>query len=173
MWFITVSIFWGGGGLELNQCAPPSPSNGIMTTTTNRPPSPSSHPSSLRRKGWGEGNELGKTSQLAHLISQLPPSEFRAQYTSLILTKLHAMGLVAAPTTPLSEVAKLSVSKFARRRLAVVMARTGMVQNIQTAIKFVEQGHVRVGSEVRLRFFFPCLFLFFGGGGGRLYKGKG
>jgi ribosomal protein S4 len=68
------------------------------------------------------------------------------------------MGLVAAPTTPLSEVAKLSVSKFARRRLAVVMARTGMVQNIQTAIKFVEQGHVRVGSEVRLKIFF---FLFF------------
>lgn len=29
-----------------------------------------------------------------------------------------------------------------------MMARTGMVENIQTAIKFVEQGHVRVGTDV-------------------------
>lgn len=113
-------------------------------------------------------NSLSKNSQLSHLISQLPPSSpssaaFRTKYTNLLLNKLHSIGLLPASTTPLSAVAKLSASKFARRRLAVVMARTGMVENIQAGIKFVEQGHVRVGTDVSLRVFFPlsCFFLLF------------
>lgn len=69
------------------------------------------------------------------------------------------MGLIPAETTVLSEVAKLSVSRFARRRLAVVMARTGMVENVQTAVRFVEQGHVRVGTDVSFTVFFSLLFL--------------
>ena len=28
-----------------------------------------------------------------------------------------------------------------------MMVRTGMVQHVNTAVKFVEQGHVRVGTE--------------------------
>lgn len=68
------------------------------------------------------------------------------------------MGLLPAPTSPLSDVANLSASKFARRRLAVVMARTGMVENVQAAIKVVEQGHVRVGTEVSF-FLFSLPFL--------------
>lgn len=107
----------------------------------------------LNHEAWGGGFKPPilpgiLNSQLAHLISQLPPSGPRTQYTNLLLTKLHAMGLLPATTTPLSAVAKLSVSKFARRRLAVVMARTGMVENLQAGVKFVEQGHVRVGTEV-------------------------
>lgn len=54
------------------------------------------------------------------------------------------------------------MSKFARRRLAVVMARTGMVENVQTAIKFVEQGHVRVGTDVSFFWFFFLASLRFG-----------
>ena len=70
---------------------------------------------------------------------------------------------------------EVTVSAFCRRRLAVIMARTGMVENVKTvcfpllsscfvalvgaicicaranlfqAVTFIEQGHVRVGSEV-------------------------
>lgn len=70
------------------------------------------------------------------------------------------MGLVPATTTPLSAVANLSVSRFARRRLAVVMARTGMVENLQAGVKFVEQGHVRVGTDVSFLYFSFYLFFF-------------
>jgi U3 small nucleolar ribonucleoprotein protein IMP3 len=49
----------------------------------------------------------------------------------------------------LSSVEKdVTVSAFCRRRLGVLMVRTGMVENVSTAHKFVEQGHVRVGTEV-------------------------
>lgn len=43
---------------------------------------------------------------------------------------------------------EVTVSSFARRRLGVVMVRTGMVEHVSAAVKFVEQGHVRVGTEV-------------------------
>ena len=48
----------------------------------------------------------------------------------------------------LSDIERLSVSAFARRRLGVVMVRLNMADNVQAAIKFIEQGHVRVGTEV-------------------------
>lgn len=43
---------------------------------------------------------------------------------------------------------KVSVSAFARRRLPVVMTRLRMAENVSTAVRLVEQGHVRVGTEV-------------------------
>ena len=43
---------------------------------------------------------------------------------------------------------KITVSAFARRRLPVVMTRLRMVDHIQGAIKMIEQGHVRVGTDV-------------------------
>ena len=43
---------------------------------------------------------------------------------------------------------KIGVSRLARRRLGVVMTRLRMAENVTAAIKFVEQGHVRVGTEV-------------------------
>lgn len=42
----------------------------------------------------------------------------------------------------------VTVSAFCRRRLGVVMVRIGMVGAVRDAIRFVEQGHVRVGTEV-------------------------
>ena len=43
---------------------------------------------------------------------------------------------------------KISVSRFCRRRLPLVMIRNKMAQTLQAAVKFVEQGHVRVGPEL-------------------------
>ena len=43
---------------------------------------------------------------------------------------------------------KATVSAFARRRLGVVMTRLRMADTVQAAIKFIEQGHVRIGTEV-------------------------
>ncbi len=58
------------------------------------------------------------------------------------------MGILSQ-ASKLSEVErKLSVSRLARRRLGVVMTRLGMADTVQSALKFIEQGHVRVGPEV-------------------------
>jgi len=43
---------------------------------------------------------------------------------------------------------KVTVAAFCRRRLPIVMTRLRMAENVPAAVKFVEQGHVRVGPEV-------------------------
>ncbi len=62
-----------------------------------------------------------------------------------MLEKLYDMGILSS-VTKLSEVErKVGVSRMARRRVGVVMTRLGMADTVTAAVKFVEQGHVRVG----------------------------
>jgi len=86
---------------------------------------------------------------LAHQLSNLDPSDpVRIKHEKLILEKLYDMGILSE-RTKLSEVErKVGVSRFARRRLNVVMTRLGMGDTVQSALKFIEQGHVRVGTQV-------------------------
>lgn len=48
----------------------------------------------------------------------------------------------------LEEIDKISVPAFARRRLAVVMMNIKMMTNVKEAAMFIEQGHVRVGTDI-------------------------
>eukprot|EP01018_Ginkgo_biloba_P022954 Gb_30440 [translate_table: standard] len=41
----------------------------------------------------------------------------------------------------------MSVSSFCRRRLATVLARLHFAENLKEAVKYIEQGHIRVGPE--------------------------
>ncbi|MCJ1484266.1 Small subunit (SSU) processome component [Schaereria dolodes] len=92
--------------------------------------------------------------QLAHHLSTLPPDDqIRHKHESLLLEKLYDMGILgtvgATGRGKLSEVEKkVSVSSLCRRRLGVVMTRLKMADTVQAAIKFIEQGHVRVGTDV-------------------------
>ena len=43
---------------------------------------------------------------------------------------------------------KVTVAAFCRRRLPVVMTRLRMCETVHNGVRFVEQGHVRVGPEV-------------------------
>lgn len=95
----------------------------------------------------------GSLRHLAHRISLLPPeSQFRRKQEDLLLEKLHDMGLLGiggGGKGKLSDVEnKITVSAFCRRRLGVVMTRLRMSEQVSTANKFIEQGHVRVGTEV-------------------------
>ena len=57
------------------------------------------------------------------------------------------MGVLSG-TSKLSAVENgVTVSAFARRRLPVVMTRLRMAEHVTAAIKMIEQGHVRVGTE--------------------------
>ncbi|KAF9885285.1 Small subunit (SSU) processome component [Aspergillus nanangensis] len=96
----------------------------------------------------------GSIRQLAHKLSQLDPETdpVRRKLESEVLDKLWRMGILKQSREQgagLSKVEReVTVSAFCRRRLGVVMVRTGMVENMKMAITFIEQGHVRVGSEV-------------------------
>ncbi|KAL2832884.1 hypothetical protein BDW59DRAFT_138824 [Aspergillus cavernicola] len=97
---------------------------------------------------------VGSLRQLAHKLSALDPDAdpIRQKTESELLDKLWRMGILRQSREQgagLSRVEReVTVSAFCRRRLAVVMARSGMCENIKTAITFIEQGHVRVGSEI-------------------------
>lgn len=66
-----------------------------------------------------------------------------------MLEKLDAMGILPGARSTLSAVErKVGASRLARRRLGVVMTRLRMAETVTAAVKFVEQGHVRVGTEV-------------------------
>lgn len=72
---------------------------------------------------------------------------FRAKMEAALLSKLYDMGILST-AAKLSEVEnKLTVAAFCRRRLAVVMCAAKMAETVSTAVKFVEQGHVRVGPD--------------------------
>ena len=65
-----------------------------------------------------------------------------------MLEKLYGMGILSGTTKPSEVERKVGVSRLARRRLGVVMTRLRMAENVTAAVRFVEQGHVRVGTEV-------------------------
>ncbi|KAL9109037.1 MAG: hypothetical protein Q9227_006277 [Pyrenula ochraceoflavens] len=95
----------------------------------------------------------GSLRQLAHKLADLDPSDpYRIRTETALLEKLFSIGILKQSRSQgagLSNVEKdVTVSAFARRRLGVVMVRIGMVENVQAAVKFIEQQHVRVGTDV-------------------------
>jgi U3 small nucleolar ribonucleoprotein protein IMP3 len=106
------------------------------------------------RDDYTKYNRLaGSLRQLAHRLAALEPSDaFRRRHEDLLLSKLWDMGILGTGgggRGKLSDVEhKVTVSAFCRRRLPVVMTKLKMADNLQAAIKFIEQGHVRVGTDV-------------------------
>ena len=91
---------------------------------------------------------VGKTRQLALRLSTLPATDsFRAQHESMLLNKLYDMGLLDTGAKMSDIMERLNVSAFCRRRLPVVMVRLHMSESVSQAVKYVEQGHVRVGPD--------------------------
>ena len=108
----------------------------------------------IQKPGYQSYNRIcGSLRQLAHRIAALDPSDaFRRKHEDLLLGKLFDMGIVGTGgggRGKLSDVEhKVAVSAFARRRLGVVMTRLRMADTVQAAVVYIEQGHVRVGTEV-------------------------
>lgn len=91
----------------------------------------------------------GNIRQLAHKLAQLPPQDpVRLRHEEMLLEKLAQMGIFGIKRPKVSDLEKISVAAFCRRRLPVVMARLHMVPNVQDATKMVEQGHVRIGPQL-------------------------
>jgi len=56
------------------------------------------------------------------------------------------MGLITGKKQ-FSQVDKINVSAFCRRRLPIIMCRLKMAETVKEAVTFIEQGHIRVGPE--------------------------
>ncbi|CAO2654371.1 Nn.00g111040.m01.CDS01 [Neocucurbitaria sp. VM-36] len=106
------------------------------------------------RDDYRKYNQLcGSMRQLAHKLANLDPADpFRRRHEDLMLEKLYDMGILGTGgggRGKLSDIEhKLTVSAFARRRLPVVMTRLRMADHVQAAVSIIEQGHVRVGTDV-------------------------
>ena len=102
-----------------------------------------------KREDYTKYNRLcGMVRSLASKVKELDSRDpFRQEVTEQLLEKLFAMGLLVSKKS-LALCEKLSASAFCRRRLPVVMVKLRMAQAVKDAVKYVEQGHVRVGPEV-------------------------
>ncbi|XP_033642760.1 U3 small nucleolar ribonucleoprotein protein IMP3-like [Asterias rubens] len=104
-----------------------------------------------KREDYTKYNKLSRhVRTLANKIKQLDPKDpFRTQCTSQLIEKLYMMGLI--PTKRSLELcSKVNASAFCRRRLPVVMVRLNMAESVANAVRFIEQGHIRVGPELVL-----------------------
>lgn len=101
-----------------------------------------------KREDYHKYHKLsGSIQQIAHKLSSLNASDpYRSQKETALINKCYNMGLV--PTqAKMSDVVRVTPSAFARRRLPVVLVRLRMVETVSAAVKYVEQGHIRVGTE--------------------------
>lgn len=102
------------------------------------------------REDYHKYNKMcGEIRQLAHRLLLLQPTDpVRLKHEEMLLAKLYAMGVVATKSKVSDLENKVTVSAFCRRRIGVVMCRAKMAETVADAVKFVEQGHVRVGPHV-------------------------
>eukprot|EP01069_Polyplicarium_translucidae_P000022 Polyplicarium_translucidae@DN1008_c0_g1_i1.p1 len=94
-------------------------------------------------------NKLSRdVALLATFLRALPSDDaVRIRTTQGILKKLYQMGVISS-TSSLEAIARLSPAAFCRRRLAVTVARLKFSPSVSEAVKLVQHGHIRVGSEV-------------------------
>lgn len=86
--------------------------------------------------------------ELARRLRELPAeAPFRAQASAQLLDKAYQMGLIATRWN-LQLVDRVTASSFCRRRLPVLMVRQKMAPSVRMATQLVQQGHVRVGTEL-------------------------
>jgi U3 small nucleolar ribonucleoprotein protein IMP3 len=68
-------------------------------------------------------------------------------FFKIFLFDRHTIGLIPTKEN-LELVDKITASRFCRRRLPVIMTRNRMAQHLPGAVKFIEQGHIRIGPDI-------------------------
>lgn len=109
----------------------------------------------LRRYHIQDRNDYAKYNRLVGQITKLiaklkvlkSNDEYRIAKTEQLVNKLFEMGVVNSRQGLAAVEKGATVSTFCRRRLPVVMQRLKMAETVQDAVKYIEQGHVKVGVE--------------------------
>ncbi|KAL5293104.1 IMP3 family protein [Megaselia abdita] len=81
-------------------------------------------------------------------IAALEQSDpFKTECTDKLLIKLYNMGVIDNKLD-LETASRVSASSFCKRRLPVIMVKHKLSENLKNATDLIEQGHVRVGTEM-------------------------
>lgn len=73
--------------------------------------------------------------------------EHRIKKTKELLDKLYQVGFIKNQVN-LKDADSVGISTFCRRRLAFILFKNKYCESIKQAITFIEQGQIRVGTEV-------------------------
>jgi U3 small nucleolar ribonucleoprotein protein IMP3 len=84
---------------------------------------------------------------VAKLKSLEKSDEYRIKKTQDLLDKVYEIGLIKSKGS-LLDIDNVGISSFCRRRLAYLLFRNKYCETIKEAITFIEQGQVRVGTQV-------------------------
>lgn len=115
-----------------------------------------SHESQVRSQFYLQDGEdykrynilTGKITKLVDQLKHLPPtSKVRIEVSRQLLQTLYSLGAVDR-AKDLSSCYRLSTASFCKRRLAVMLVKLKMAPNNAIAVRFIEQGHVRVGPRI-------------------------
>jgi len=102
-----------------------------------------------KREEYTAYNKLSREIRdIVRRVKELDPkSQHRTNLSAQFLEKMYSAGLI--PTKWNLELCdKINASSFCRRRLPVLMVRSKMAEDLKTATRLVEHGHVRVGTDV-------------------------
>lgn len=102
-----------------------------------------------QREDYIKYNKIcGYITKMANLISLLKPEDpFRQVISAQLLDKLFKIGLISSKNS-LSQLSKVTVDSFCRRRLSSIMVRPlKMSQNLGESSQFITQGHIKVGPD--------------------------
>ncbi|MCQ2820009.1 MAG: hypothetical protein MJ252_22310 [archaeon] len=110
----------------------------------------------LMRKYYIQKREdLRKYSRIVGIIQKIvaklmllkPSNEYRIKKTKELLDKLYDLGLINSKGS-LKDVDEIGVSKFCRRRLAIILFKNKYCENVKEAVTFIEQGQIQMGVDV-------------------------
>lgn len=109
----------------------------------------------LRRYYVQNRDDLKVYNKIAGLLKKLvaklkaldKSDEYRIKKTQDLLDKIYDVGLIKNKGS-LLDIDGIGISSFCRRRLAYMLFKNKFCETIKEAITFIEQGQVRVGTQV-------------------------
>jgi len=72
---------------------------------------------------------------------------YRTKQSEALIEKLYTLGLIKNRSN-LFECDKIGISVFCRRRLSYLLFKNKYCETIKAAVTFIEQGQIRIGTEV-------------------------
>ncbi|TBU02316.1 putative S4-like small nucleolar ribonucleoprotein [Hamiltosporidium magnivora] len=100
------------------------------------------------REDYNRYNKIvGNIRKLTNSLIRLKETDETRQYLGkLLISRLFSVGLIQ--NKKLIDCNKIKVSNFCERRLSTLMVRNKMVTSVKDASKFIEHGHVKLGSKI-------------------------
>ena len=92
---------------------------------------------------------VGAVRKLISRIKRLPADDpVRIDITEQLVRRLYSLGIITRDSnSTLAEAERITASAIARRRLAIVLVRQRMANSPKDAVKIIETGNVRVGTD--------------------------